>query len=53
VTNNIEVITAQEALARAQENYIIAVTRHTDAKTALARALGATEQHYERYLGGP
>lgn len=51
VTNNIEVTNAQDSLARAQENYIVAVTRHTDAKFALARAVGGTEQNYERYLG--
>ncbi len=51
VTNNIEVISAQEALARAQENYIFAVTRHTDAKSALARALGGMEESYPQYLG--
>ncbi|HXE75685.1 MAG TPA: TolC family protein [Candidatus Xenobia bacterium] len=50
VTNNIEVITAQEALARAQENYIFAVTRHTDAKSALARALGGLEESYPQFL---
>jgi outer membrane protein TolC len=51
VTNNIEVTNAQDSLARAQENYIVAVTRHADAKFALARAMGGTEQNYERYLG--
>jgi outer membrane protein TolC len=51
VTTNIEVITAQEALARALENTIVALSRHTDARMALARALGATEQNYQRYAG--
>jgi len=51
VTNNIEVITAQDAVSRAQENYIVAVSRHSDAKMALARSLGATERTYEHYLG--
>jgi outer membrane protein TolC len=51
VTTNIEVTAAQEALARAQENRIIALTRHADAKAALARALGATEEIYRHYLG--
>lgn len=51
VTDNIEVITAQDSLARAEENYIAALTQHEDAKIALARALGATEKNYERYLG--
>ena len=53
VTDNIEVITAQDALARAQENYIAALTQHEDAKISLARALGGTEKTYERYLGIP
>ena len=39
-TNNVEVVTAQDELARAQENYILAVSSHADAKFALARALG-------------
>ncbi|MGA8043398.1 MAG: TolC family protein, partial [Terracidiphilus sp.] len=43
--NNVEVVTAQDELARAQENYIIAVSSHMDAKFALARALGNTEQN--------
>jgi outer membrane protein TolC len=51
VTNNIEVVTAQDALSRALENTIVALTRHADAKIALALALGATEQNYPRYLG--
>ncbi len=51
VTTNIEIITAQEALARALENTIVALSRHTDARMALARALGATEQNYQRYAG--
>jgi outer membrane protein TolC len=51
VTDNIEVITAQDSLARAEENTIAAVTQHEDAKIALARALGATEKTYERFLG--
>lgn len=51
VTNNLEVISAQDALSRAQENSILALVRHSDARMALARALGATEKSYERYLG--
>ena len=51
VTSNIEVTLGQEALARAQENHIVALTRHADAKMALARALGATEEIYQHYLG--
>lgn len=51
VTDNLEVITAQDAVARAQQNYITALTRHVDAKSALARALGDTEKTYEHDLG--
>jgi outer membrane protein TolC len=51
LTNNIEVVTAQDSLARAQENSIIALTRHADAKAALALALGNTEKTYGPYLG--
>ncbi len=50
-TNNVEVVTAQDELARAQENYIVAVTRHVDAKCALARALGDTEKNLQQFLG--
>lgn len=46
VTSNIEVVTAQDALARALENEILAATRHADARMALARALGGTEKNY-------
>lgn len=38
-TNNVEVITAQDQLARAQENYILAVSSHNQALFALAAAL--------------
>ena len=51
VTNNIEVITAQDALARAQQNSIVALTHHADARISLARALGNTEASYAEYLG--
>ena len=50
LTNNIEVVTAQDSLARAQQNSIVAITRHSDAKAALALALGNTEKIYGPYL---
>lgn len=53
VTNNIEVTTAQDELARAQENYILAVSSYVDAKFALARAAGGTEKNIDQYLGNP
>jgi outer membrane protein TolC len=43
--NNIEVVTAQDQLARAQENYILAVSGHVNAKYGLARALGNTQEN--------
>jgi len=44
-TNNVEVVTAQDELARAENNYILAVSGHVDAKFALARAQGDTEKN--------
>ncbi|MGO8758583.1 MAG: TolC family protein [Terracidiphilus sp.] len=43
--NNVEVITAQDELARAEENYILAESSYQDAKFALARALGDTQKN--------
>lgn len=43
--NNIEVVTAQDELARAEENYILAVSSYVDGKFALARSLGDTEKN--------
>ena len=53
VTDNIEVVTAQDMLASAQDDRILALARHADAGMALARALGATEKTYPTYLGEP
>jgi outer membrane protein TolC len=52
-TNNVEVVTAQDELARARENYIFAVSSHADAKFALARAVGDTEKNIGQYMGTP
>jgi len=52
LTDNIEVVTAQDALAAAQDDSITALARHADARAALSRAMGATEQNYQKYLGG-
>lgn len=51
VADNIEVVTAQDALASAQDNQIAATAQNADARAALARALGATEKNYQVYLG--
>lgn len=52
-TNNVEVVTAQDELARAEDNYILAVSSHVDAKFALARAQGNTEKHIVQSVGNP
>ena len=52
VADNIEVITAQDAVAAAQDDHITALAQHADAIAALARAVGGTEQNYRKYLGG-
>ncbi len=53
MANNVEVVTAQDELARAQENYILAVSSHVNAKYALARALGDTEKNVLAFTGHP
>jgi outer membrane protein TolC len=51
--NNVEVVTAQDELARAEENYILAVSSHVDAKVALARAMGDTQKNIVQFMGRP
>jgi len=50
VTNNVEVISAQDALSRAQQNSIVALTHHADARFSMVRALGNTEASYAEYI---
>lgn len=52
VTDNIEVVQAQDALANAQENLISSLYAHNLAKVALARAVGMTETNLKQYMGG-
>ncbi len=52
VTNNVEVVQAQEALATASENYIASLQAHSAAKLALARAIGISDTAYEQFLRG-
>ena len=52
VTDTIEVVQAQEALAAANENYISALFAHNLAKLSLARALGVAEEASKQFLGG-
>ena len=51
--NNVEVVTAQDELARAEGNTILAVSSHVDAKFALARAMGDTEKNIVQFMRNP
>jgi outer membrane protein TolC len=53
VTNNIEVVQAQESVATSYENYISSLYSYNLAKASLARALGLTAEAIKRFLGGP
>jgi outer membrane protein len=48
VANNIEVISAQDALARANDNQIVALYRYNQARADLARATGQMEAVYAK-----
>jgi outer membrane protein TolC len=48
VANNIEVISAQDALARANDNQIIALYRYNQARADLARATGQVQSIYAK-----
>lgn len=52
VTDNIEVVQAQDALAIANDAYIASLYSYNVAKIALARATGVAESSYAQYLGG-
>jgi outer membrane protein TolC len=52
VTDNIEVVQAQESVSNAQQNLISGIYAHNLAKVALARALGATETNLKTFMGG-
>ena len=52
VTDNIEVVQAQESVSNAQQNLISSIYAHNLAKVALARALGATEANLKTFIGG-
>jgi outer membrane protein TolC len=53
VTTNVEVVQAQEAVSRANEQYINSLYLYNVDKALLARNLGDAEQAVRRYLGGP
>src|SRR5215471_2850347 len=48
VANNIEVISAQDALARANDNQIAALFRYNQARADLARSIGQMESLYTK-----
>ena len=52
VTDNLEVVQAQEAVASAHETYIQSLYAHNIAKVELAYAIGDAEQGVRRYLKG-
>jgi len=52
VTDNLEVVQAQESVASAHESYIESLYAHNLAKVELAYAIGDAEQGVKRYLKG-
>jgi outer membrane protein TolC len=52
VTDNIEVVQAQESLADANDAYIASLYRYNIAKISMARAIGVAESNYALYLKG-
>ena len=52
VTDNLEVVEAQEASAAANENYISSLYAHNLAKIELAKAVGFAEEGVKQYLQG-
>ena len=52
VTDNLEVVQAQEALAGAHESYIQSLYAHNLSKVELARSIGDAEEGVKRYLKG-
>lgn len=52
VAGSVDVVQAQEAVARANDQYVTAVHAHNMAKASLARAVGVAEERTQQYLGG-
>jgi outer membrane protein TolC len=52
VTDNLEVVQAQDALAIATDAYIASLYSYNVAKISLARATGVAESRYSEYLKG-
>jgi len=53
VTDTVEVVQSQEAVASAHEQYISSLYNYNFAKISLARALGVAEQGVKEYFKGP
>jgi outer membrane protein TolC len=53
VTNNVEVVQAQQQLASANDQFIASLYAHNIAKVLLARAIGNAEQAVKLYLSEP
>ncbi len=51
VTDNIEVVQAQDAVANAQEALISSMYAHNLAKVTLARAVGMTDNNLKQFMG--
>ena len=52
VTDNIEVVQAQESVADANDAYIASLYRYNTSKISMARAIGIAESNYALYLKG-
>ena len=52
VTDNLEVVQAQESVVAANENYISSLYAHNIAKLELAKAVGFAEEGVKQYLRG-
>jgi outer membrane protein TolC len=51
VTDNVEVVQAQDAVASAELDYINNLFAHNIAKLSLARAIGVAADRYSAFLG--
>jgi outer membrane protein TolC len=52
VTDSVEVVQAEQALASANDQHIASLYNHNFAKLSMARALGVAHTNYNQYLGG-
>jgi len=52
VTNNIEVVQAQESVVASNDNFISSLYSYNLAKASLARALGLTPDAFKRFIEG-